>query len=227
MYFELLQSRLVSILRSRVRNGELSERRIARLTGISQPHIHNVLKGTRCFSAEIADLILLHMNISLTDLLHPHDAGEPARQSPSQTVPELEGRLGPGNAYPTRLSAEQHLLSFEEVVQIRAPVVARLARDSSMQPAFKENFIALLDESEAKRARLDSGTLYAVSQAGTSAVRYARHGMGCLYLATHENLSRPQEWESISIVDRSPLDIIRARIAWISDPAGISQPLAG
>jgi hypothetical protein len=34
------------MLRERVMNGEISERRLAQLTGISQPHMHNVLKGT-------------------------------------------------------------------------------------------------------------------------------------------------------------------------------------
>src|SRR5687767_10533790 len=104
MCFEILQSRLVSRLRSRVRNGEVSERRIARLTGISQPHIHNVLKGARCLSSEIADLLLLHMNISLTDLLEPAETRHAvAPEIKSRAIPALEGHLGPAYDYPARL----------------------------------------------------------------------------------------------------------------------------
>ena len=50
MDFRELQIRLVAVLKSRLKNGELSERRMAHLTGISQPHIHNVLKGVRILS---------------------------------------------------------------------------------------------------------------------------------------------------------------------------------
>ncbi len=38
--FRLLQIRLLAHIRSRVRNGEISERRLARITGVSQPHLH-------------------------------------------------------------------------------------------------------------------------------------------------------------------------------------------
>ena len=40
-------------LRTRIQNGELTERSLARLTGISQPHIHNVLKGAKILSPEL------------------------------------------------------------------------------------------------------------------------------------------------------------------------------
>ena len=45
MLFSDARSSLVAVLRARVRNGELTERGLARLVGVSQPHIHNVLKG--------------------------------------------------------------------------------------------------------------------------------------------------------------------------------------
>ena len=66
-----LQLRLVSILRHRVRSGELTERALARLVGVSQPHIHNVLKGKRTFSVETTDHILRHLNLDALDLIEP------------------------------------------------------------------------------------------------------------------------------------------------------------
>jgi hypothetical protein len=71
MTFQELQSRLVNHLRERVRSGELTERGLARLTGVSQPHIHNVLKGSRAFSVGSADLVLFHLKLDVLDLLHP------------------------------------------------------------------------------------------------------------------------------------------------------------
>ena len=39
------------------------------MTGISQPHIHNVLKGKKLFSLEVCDTILSELNIDLQVLL--------------------------------------------------------------------------------------------------------------------------------------------------------------
>jgi transcriptional regulator with XRE-family HTH domain len=68
-----LQCRLVAHIRERVRSGELTERGMARKTGISQPHIHNVLKGTRLLSLEMSDHILRELRIDLLDLIEPED----------------------------------------------------------------------------------------------------------------------------------------------------------
>ena len=47
MYFQELQGRLIDIARERVHTGQLTERGLARLCGISRPHMHNVLKNIR------------------------------------------------------------------------------------------------------------------------------------------------------------------------------------
>ena len=64
-----LRNRLVQRLRDMVRNGELTERALARATGVSQPHIHNVLKGKRELSVEMADVILSALHMDAQDLL--------------------------------------------------------------------------------------------------------------------------------------------------------------
>jgi transcriptional regulator with XRE-family HTH domain len=73
MDFLELERRFLDHLRFRVRSGELTERRIASLTGISQPHIHNVLRGKRSLSWETADVILHVLHIDLRDLLDPEE----------------------------------------------------------------------------------------------------------------------------------------------------------
>jgi transcriptional regulator with XRE-family HTH domain len=73
MTFRELHDRLVTEMRQRVRNGGLTERGVARVTGISQPHIHNVLKGKRVLSAEAADEVLRQLQIDLLDLIKPED----------------------------------------------------------------------------------------------------------------------------------------------------------
>ncbi len=73
MYFEVLQNRLIANVRIRLQNGELTERRLARLTGVSQSHMHNVLKGARLLSPGLADEILRQLRITLLDLFEPDE----------------------------------------------------------------------------------------------------------------------------------------------------------
>jgi hypothetical protein len=71
--FGVLRLRLREIINHRIGNGEFTERGFARLTGVSQPQIHNVLKGARGLSPRIADLMLAKLGISLLDLLTPEE----------------------------------------------------------------------------------------------------------------------------------------------------------
>ena len=67
--FERLQLNLIQQLRDRVHNGEITERSLARGTGISQPHLHNVLKGKRLLSIQKLDRILSYLELDLLDLI--------------------------------------------------------------------------------------------------------------------------------------------------------------
>ncbi len=69
MDFETLQHRLLARVRTYVRNGELTERGLARMIGISQPHMHHILKGVRALSIENADRILRRLDLTVLDLL--------------------------------------------------------------------------------------------------------------------------------------------------------------
>jgi transcriptional regulator with XRE-family HTH domain len=73
MNFAEFQRRLVAHLKDSVRSGELTERGLARITGVSQPHMHNVLKGTRTFSPHMADTILGLLDLDLLDLIEPDE----------------------------------------------------------------------------------------------------------------------------------------------------------
>jgi plasmid maintenance system antidote protein VapI len=52
----------------RMANGESTERSLAGRVGVSQPQIHNVLKGARKLTPELADRILQVLGISVLDL---------------------------------------------------------------------------------------------------------------------------------------------------------------
>jgi hypothetical protein len=76
MTFHDLQQRLIEDLRQRVRSGDVTERSLARATGVSQPHMHNVLKGIRLLSVDTADQILRHLDMDLLDLIELEDVRE-------------------------------------------------------------------------------------------------------------------------------------------------------
>ena len=80
MTFHDLQQRLLKELRQRVRSGAATERGLARLSGISQPHLHNVLKGKRKLSLTKADGILHRLQIDLLQLLEPEELQESSRR---------------------------------------------------------------------------------------------------------------------------------------------------
>ena len=80
MTFQDLQQRLVEELRLRVRSGIATERGLARLSGISQPHLHHVLKGKRTFSIEKSDEVLRRLQIDVLHLILPDELREPARR---------------------------------------------------------------------------------------------------------------------------------------------------
>lgn len=71
--FEELHKRLILVLLDRIHSGQLTERGISRITGVSQPHIHNVLKGKRDFSTGTADKILRELHMDIMDLLDPRE----------------------------------------------------------------------------------------------------------------------------------------------------------
>ena len=76
MTFQDLQHRLLDELRQRVRRGEATERGLARLSGISQPHLHNVLKGKRILSMEKADTMLRRLQMDVLHLIELEELRE-------------------------------------------------------------------------------------------------------------------------------------------------------
>jgi transcriptional regulator with XRE-family HTH domain len=79
MNFERLLQCLVMEVNRRVRNGEWTERQLARRSGISQPHIHNVLKGARTLTPDVADQLMSVMGIPMEKVI---DAATISRRIP-------------------------------------------------------------------------------------------------------------------------------------------------
>lgn len=67
--FEMLVERLLTFVRLKIQNGEYSERGLARIMGVSQPQIHNVLKGARGLRPALADRFLRKFGITALELI--------------------------------------------------------------------------------------------------------------------------------------------------------------
>jgi transcriptional regulator with XRE-family HTH domain len=76
MTFFDLQERLLHNLRQRVRSGAVTERSLARQTGVSQPHLHNVLKGKRILSVVKADSVLQRLQMDVLNLIETEELRE-------------------------------------------------------------------------------------------------------------------------------------------------------
>ena len=82
--FQLLYTRLLAFVNTSIHNGELSERSLAKLMGVSQPHLHNVLKGARRLHAPLADALLARYRITPLDLL---TSAELSSRAPAADLP--------------------------------------------------------------------------------------------------------------------------------------------
>jgi hypothetical protein len=217
MFFNDLQTSLLESLKARVRNGELTERGLARLVGISQPHMHNVLKGQRVLSPQLADQILKQLHISVLDLidralLQQYLSSGATEISERVYLPVLKGLLGPGHEWPTAIDAHQRFsVDFKQLAGISGAVVVRLGDDFRMKGAFSGGEYVLLDQSLTARTVIDPDALYVVRRGDLAAVRRLRTSGRNVFMVTEDCLDRPAAWERIASDRQQIHHIVRAR----------------
>jgi len=220
MTFAEIQRRLLAEIRERMRNGQISERRLAHLIGISQPHMHNVLKGARVLSPRIADRILSRLRMSLPDLAPEQGLrGCPRhclrRPANCAEVPVLEGWLGPGLPLPSTASPmESYPFPESYLISLENPVLARLASDPQMSRTFSKNDLVLLDRSRRRRLHPAPRRLYVVNWWGEGVIRrLLRDGSRLHLLGDGPCGDRPLG--TVSIDERHLLDVVRAVVIWV------------
>jgi hypothetical protein len=218
------QLRLLAYVRSQIRNGELTERGFARLIGISQPHVHNVLKGVRNLSPHIFDLALKYLHLTLLDLVPSEelDGYLRRRRQPERSaeVPFLDRPIGPGMPWPARVnSRKSYPLPFPSLQAPANLVMASLIADPSMLPTLGSSDVALLDNSPIRPSTLAPQGLFVV-ELGKDArmqavIRYIRPGMHRYYLATDATLDTPIDWDPFPVSASELAAAVKARVLWI------------
>jgi hypothetical protein len=220
--FQDAQLKLLAYVRSQIRNGELTERGFARSVGISQPHVHNVLKGVRNLSPEFFDLALKYFHLNMLDLVplpeleaHLRNRRMPQR---STEVPFLDAAIGPGMPWPIGFNSRQKFpLPFSPAAVPSNLVMAALIADPAM-PSIAPYDVALLDTSPSQLAPQSLFVIERNTEAGREALlRYIRPGAQRYYLATDVTLDAPADWEPLPLSTSDLAAAVKARVRWLGN----------
>lgn len=228
MYFAELQRRLIELALRRVRAGGISERRLAKSCGVSQPHIHNVLKNIRALSNASADRLMRALEVTVAELLW---SGSGDNCAEVRAVPVLRSRLGPGSDATLTVHRGMTPLPADLVAGLIKPVAALLGPDLALPRIVAANDMVLLDQSPAVRSgMLSSGVwgsgVWVIEEEGSLRVRYLFSSLSnslgdpagsdgsLLYTANEATVADPRQWNSVSLAERGVLEIVRARIVW-------------
>jgi hypothetical protein len=212
MHIEELYERLVGFALQRVRAGELTERGLARMCGISQPHMHNVLKHIRALSPASADRLMDALGVTLPELLW-NSSGD--GNWPVAIVPMVRNRIGPGMS--ATLTACRGSMPFSNriIEHLVDPVVAQVGPDLVLPSMVSANDFILLDQNPEVCSRPRGDNCWVVAEEAGLRLRYVRLGGTTVYIANQCTVGSPGQWDSISLRGQKITDIVRARIVWI------------
>lgn len=230
MTYQAAQLKLLALVRDRIHNGELTERSLARRIGISQPHVHNVLKGVRNLSPEIFDSMLEHFHMSLLDLAPAEDLELSLQRRMMERTAEvalLSGAIGPGMPWPAGIDRRRRFpLPFPSVAAPAELIMAQVSFDPNMSRTLAGADIALLDVSEQRQRDFAPDGLYVIRRGGEALFRYIRPGSRCYYLVSDTNMNRPAAWEELLLTAAGMEEAVAARVRWLGRERDRQLPLA-
>lgn len=226
--FERLLHRLIRRLRSVLTNGEFTERGLARLTGISQPHLHHILAEKRSLTPHVADAILASVGWGIGDLISDEELDEILmdRRSHSRMrrrIPLIAGRIGPSVPFPETSDVQEWLLVHTQQCEgIRRVFLAGLEPDPAAPFTGLAGAFALIAEDEDLRLRLAPEDWYLLRWGGAGLLRRVRAEGGSLVLLGQETLHGGGGPASIPMAGHSLLSIVRGRLLWTGpDPRAL------
>lgn len=224
MNFNSLQARLVETLREMVQSGQTTERGLARRTGISQPHIHNVLKGLRFFSMEVADQILSRLQISVEDLAA---AGSESCSNQVQLIPMLYPELGPSCTHFPDVSATFFRVPNSVVISTDQKYAARIGPDPGMPEAFRRGDVVVLDRDAAACACPGHGEVYVVETGESLLVRVITIDPDTRVIHCAVDKADSTPFQIGKLGDSRLPEVLRARVLWLGrtlSPAIAPEP---
>jgi transcriptional regulator with XRE-family HTH domain len=221
MLFQDFQQRLIENVRLRLRNGELTERGFARRLGVSQPHIHNVLKGVRILTPRLADLMLGQLGLSALQLAESQEIGVAAAHVWLEalnliSVPLAGGRLGPTEPWPNLRAPTTFIpLSRAELPTLCEPVAVWIATEPGLEWGLNGRTLALLDVSEEARRDLIPGAWYAIRAGDHGLIRQFIQQDRQLFLKALQ--AEPGKGKRVSSRRRQIDSLIGGRLVWVGE----------
>lgn len=231
--FLTLRSQFLEEVRRRIRNGQWTERRLAVTIGISQPHLHHILRELRTATPKISDALLEALNFSLLDCLPAPEIrkflekSERSRASVRMEVPLLCGELGPGGIWNEQVEAEGLTLRLplSSITSHMAAVVCRA--DPALPEWLGDANLAVLDLSKAARTQLQPENLYAVTIGLFTVLRRIRPGHCLVYGVDEASRLNPEHWQEIRHSQGHRADVVRGCVRWLGtapDRGGAINP---
>jgi hypothetical protein len=223
--FARLEHRLLNEVRQRIANGELTERGLARRVEVSQPHIHNVLKGVRGLTTPLADRILESLGLSVLDLLTVTELGENLRdrapkESNHHLIGFVRGLLSSESPFPDFGAPDRWVAVPRRMVAgARRPLLVRIQADEEVKGHLPVGDVALVETDEtARRGELESAW-YVLRFGGVGYLRQVRRTSGRLHLLGQPLLWSPGHPAEIPLSGTSILQIVRGLVLWVGpDP---------
>ena len=145
-------------------------------------------------------------------------------------IPIIRNRIGPGSDAVFTMIRGHYPLPQALLRDLVDPLAARLGPDLVLPRSLAAHDLVLLDcNPRVRSAPSGEASVWVVKEGATLSVRYLRMQGAVLYLANEVTLKDPARWHSIPLEGRNILDIVRARIVWISremekEPAGPADP---
>jgi hypothetical protein len=226
----VLQRRLLDQVRLRLCNGELTERRLARMAGISQPHMHNVLKGVRSLTPEVADLLLASLGLSMLDMIAPDEAralleSQYWGHDAAVLAPVANDPIGPGHPFPSLTEARGWLrLPASVWAGRRRLALAPLAHDPD-SPVDAGHQLALLCLDEAVRLRVAPGQTCLLRWRGSGFLRHVRVEAGAVIVLQSHTSRAEAGPEVICLDEEGPLQAVRGTVIWTGADFRSASPL--
>lgn len=228
--FHETHERLLAQLHDRLRNGEVTERSLARHLGISQPHVNNVLRGRRKLSPEIADLLLNFLHVSLLDLYADGELRNNLHSRlPNYSRGDVAGVLripiGCGRVWESATDGRSRYRSPVPAGSVPGcSIFARVDFDQTMAAMLRECNIAMLDTSVDARLADYPGGLFVVERRDGTSLRWLRSGARVLYLLHELSLNHPLDWELLPVTGNDRLEVVKGRVLWLGQESTLMRP---
>lgn len=222
--FEELARRLVRDLAKLIHSGATTERRLAGMVGISQPHLHNVLNGVRKLTPSVADQVLEVLGWSLLDLVETGEVLALVDRQQTNFVQERETPfsqfgVGTGLQFPGDKGGVMPIPS-SWLARTTDALAVSAGEDPEMEGIIEPGDILLVDRSREARSNWHEDALYVVRVADESLARWVRFSPRGLYVISAATWAEPSKWALIATAASRRHEVIEAKIIALARPPG-------